>query len=78
MCVCVYVCVCVCVCVCMCVCVCVRVLYAQDLLTEGLIKSGHNVLRVERKNQTFFGNLNDDGTIDFSSTVVPISYVCAE
>jgi hypothetical protein len=48
----------------------VRVLCAQDLLTEGLIKSGHDVLRVERKNQTFFGNLNEDGTIDFSSTVV--------
>ena len=65
-------------CVYVCVCVYVRVLCAQDLLTEGLIKSGHDVLRVERKNQTFFGNLNDDGTIDFSSTVVPISYVCAE
>ncbi len=74
------VCTCVCVRVCMCVCVCVYVWVccAQDLLTEGLIKSGHDVLRVERKNQTFFGNLNDDGTIDFSSTVVCISYVCAE
>jgi len=43
----------------------------EDLLKANVIKTGLRNLRVERNGKQFFGDLNRDGTIDFSTCNKP-------